>query len=238
MRNPEYSSTDPNSGDVSFRGPLSIEKGDHSNMPSRTQAYAPGFERGHVNASSLGGLNTRDNVVPQHADLNHQAYLSVEKGERSALESGAKINSEKTAVVNSQPGERPSSFMINDSVTYADGHTEAIHHSFTNESYADQSSWNAESASLPTTFEGPNPGDGLRNSMDSESYAELMEQTDASLPNLDAEYAQADFSGMPESTADSSSSVSVDSASDAASGSAGCSADAGSGDGGVSAGCD
>ena len=132
MHNSEFSSVDPKTGDVTYSGPLSVEKGNHSHMPSRTEAYLPGDERGHVNASSLGGVNSRSNVVAQHADVNHGAYLSVEKGERAALQNGATIESEKTAVVNSQPGDRPSSFTINDSVTYSDGHTESIHHSFTN----------------------------------------------------------------------------------------------------------
>ena len=69
-------------------------------------------------------------------------------------------------------------------MTYEDGHTEIIHLSFTNEAYADQEAWNALSASLPGTFEGENPGDGLRSSMSSEEYAALMEQTDAELPGI------------------------------------------------------
>lgn len=197
MRNPEYSSVNQNTGDVTYNGPLSLEEGDHSHMPSRTGAYLPGDERFHVNASSLGGDNSRHNIVAGHRDVNHGAYLSVEKGERTALQNGATIESEKTAVVNSQPGDRPSTFTVNDSVTYPNGHTESIHHSFTNESYADQAAWNDMSASLPGTFDAPNPGDGLRDSMDSESYASLMESTDAELPGLDAEYAPADVSGIP-----------------------------------------
>ena len=39
-------------GNVSWNGELSIQKGDHSNMPYRTDAYLPGDERGHINASS------------------------------------------------------------------------------------------------------------------------------------------------------------------------------------------
>ena len=250
MRNPEYSSVNPNTGDVTYNGPLSLEKGDHSHMPSRTDAYLPGDERGHVNASSLGGINSRANVVAQHSDVNHGAYLSVEKGERSALQNGATIESEKTAVVNSHPGDRPTTFTVNDSVTYPDGHTESIHHSFTNESYADQAAWNDMSASLPGTFDAPNPGDGLRGSMDGESYASLMESTDAEMPGLAEDYAPADFSGVPDSTDLASASAdigvgddtgagdcSADSGGDGGSSDAG-GADAGSGDGGASADAD
>lgn len=235
MRNSEYSSIDPKTGDVTYNGPLSLEKGDHSHMPSRTEAYLPGDERGHINASSLGGNNSKANIAPQHADLNHGAYLSVENGERAALQNGASIESEKTAVVNSQPGDRPSSFTINDSVTYSDGHTETIHHSFTNESYADQSSWNDTAASLPGAFDAANPGDGLRSLMDTESYAALMDETDATLPTLDADYAPADFSGVPDSadTSSDSSDIGADADGDCDGDTSG--ADAGDGDGGASA---
>lgn len=234
MRNPGYSSVNPNTGDVTYNGPISLEKGDHSHMPSRTDAYLPGDERGHVNASSLGGVNSRANVVAQHSDVNHGAYLSVEKGERTALQNGATIESEKTAVVNSQVGDRPTAFTVNDSVTYPDGHTESIHHSFTNESYADQAAWNDMSASLPGTFDGENPGDGLRGSMDTESYSSLMDATDAEMPGLDADYAPADFSGVPDSA--ETSSVSADVGADSDAGSGDCVADTGSDAGGTDAG--
>lgn len=232
MRNPEYSSVNPNTGDVTYNGLLSLEKGDHSHMPNRTGAYLPGDERFHVNASSLGGDNSRNNIVAGHRDVNHGAFLSVEKGERTALQNGATIESEKTAVVNSQPGDRPSTFTVNDSVTYPDGHTESIHHSFANESHADQAAWNDMSASLPGTFDAPNPGDGLRDSMDSESYASLMESTDAELPELDIEYAPADFSGMP--GLDDMTCASADTEIDTDAGGNAGSADLGDGDGGLS----
>lgn len=235
MRNPEYSSVDPTTGNVTYTGLLSLEKSDHTHMPIRTNAYLPDDERGHVNASSLGGINSRANVVAQHSDLNHGAYLSVEKGERTALQNGTTIESEKTAVVNGQPGDRPSTFTVNDSITYPDGHTESIHHSFTNESYANQAAWNDISASLTGTFDAPNPGDGLRGSMDSESYASLMESTDAEMPGLAEGYAPADFSGVPASTDTASASADIGVGYDTGSG--GCSADSGGNAGSTDAGC-
>jgi len=69
MRNPNYSTVDQHTGDVTYKGPLESMKGNHNNMPARTEAYLPGDERGHVNASSLGGVNTKDNVVAQHHDV-------------------------------------------------------------------------------------------------------------------------------------------------------------------------
>ncbi len=210
MHSSEYSSVDPANGNVTWEGPLSLEKGNHSGMPSRTDAYLPGDERGHVNASSLGGGNTTSNIVAQHHDLNHGGYLSVENGERNAMQNGAVIDSEKTAFVDSQPGDRPSTFTVNDTVTYADGHSETIHNSFTNESNADQVEWNDISSSLPGTYDAPNPGDSLRESMSSEEYADLMEATDATLLDLGTDYAPSDFSGDPYASAENESDISTD----------------------------
>lgn len=184
-------------GNVIWEGDLQITKGDHTNMPSRTEAYLPGDERGHVNASSLCGSNLRSNIVPQNADVNHGAYYSMERGERTALQNDASIHSTKTAVVNGKPGDRPEAFMVSDNITYADGHTESIHHSFANASYAEQQVWNDESASIPDTFEASNPSDGLRSTMSISDYASLMEATDAELPGIAEDYAAADFNGIP-----------------------------------------
>lgn len=229
MRSNSYSSTNPENGNVTWEGPLSLEKGNHDHMPSRTDAYLPGDERGHVNASSLGGNNTTDNIVPQNADVNHGGYYSMEQGERTALKNGATIDSTKTAIVDGRPGDRPNAFLVNDSVTYSDGHTEIVSNSFTNESYADQQAWNDLSASLPDTFDAPNPGDGLRDSMSTEEYADLMESTDAYLPDIADDYAPSDSSGLPGSddvSADDDADASTDTgASSGDDGGADCSSD-------------
>ena len=190
---------DPDNGDVSWEGELFLQKGDHSNMPQRTDAYLPGDERGHLNASSLGGTNDPNNVVPQNADLNHGAYYSMEQGERTALQNGASINSSKIAIVDSEPGNRPDVFMITDNVTYADGHSELISHSFINESTATQEAWNNYSVAFPDTFDVQNSVDALGISMSNAEYAELMEATDAEIPGIAEDYAAADFSGIPSS---------------------------------------
>ena len=240
MRNPENSSVNPNTGDVTYKGPLSLEKGNHSHMPSKTTAYQSNDIRFHVNASSLGGVNNRSNVVAGHNDVDKGAWSAVEKGERTALQNGATIESEKTAVVNSQPGDRPSTFTVNDSITYPAGQTESIHLSVPIERAAGRAGGSDMAAAVLGTFDGPNPGDGLRGSMDSESYASLMESTDAELPGLDADYAPADFSGTPAADV-ASDAIGVDVGSDTGTGD--CSADsggadAGGGDGGASADAD
>lgn len=237
MRNPDNYSIDPDTGNVSFNGLLSPEKGDHSNMPNTTEAYLPGDERGHVNASSLGGINSEANVVPQNYDLNHGAYYSMEKGERTALQKGASIESSKTAVVNAHPGDRPEAFIVSDTVTYADGHTESIHHSFTNASNAQQQAWNEQAAALPGAYDAPNPGDGLRASMNTESYSALTEANDAQVPGISDDYAPSDFSGMPGAAADSAVDSDVCSGA-AAAGSSSSGTDTGADTGGTDAGAD
>lgn len=206
MKN-SYNTVDEKTGTVNYNGPSEITKGNHNGMPSRTDAYLPGDERGHVQASSLGGSNTAANVVPQNADVNHGAYYSMEQGERNALNDGAQIHSDKTAYVSSQPGQRPDAFMVNDEITYADGHMETVHLSFQNEGYAEQEAWNEQSAALLGTFDAPNPDDGLRSSMTSDEYGNLMNETDQALPGISDEYAPADFSGAPSSELDANSST-------------------------------
>lgn len=200
MRESKYSFVNPENGDVSYKGPLEITKSDHGGMTSRTEAYLPGDERGHVCASSLSpyAANTAVNVVPQNgSDINHGSWLHTENGERVTLQNGASIYSEKTAYVDGQVGDRPHTFTVNDHITYADGHSEQIHFSFLNESYADQQAFNDLSASLPGAFEGVNPEDALRAEMDTAQYAELMESSDALLPGIAEDYTAADYSGMP-----------------------------------------
>ena len=216
MNSDKHSSVDEHTGSITWRGDLSIEKGNHSHMPARTDVYLPGDERGHINASSLGGANSPDNVVAQNYDVNHGAYYSMEEGERSTLKNGGMISSEKTAVVDAQPGGRPDVFMVSDHVTYSDGHTESVHHSFTNASYAEQQAWNDQSAALPDTFDAPNPGNVLADSMTGAEYAELMEDTDACLPGIAEDYEAAsagstvDAAGSTVDSTDSDSSCDAD----------------------------
>lgn len=221
----DYSSIDSKTGTVRYDGPIEIRLGDHSNMPSRTYAYLPTDERGHVQASSLGGSNGRENIVPQSADLNHGSYTFMEQAERMALKDGT-IHSEKIAFASNQPGQRPDAFIVNDQVTYADGTTQDVHLSFANLTNAEQDQMNAEAASLPAE-DYPNPGDGLRDSMSAEAYAELMEETDAQLPSISDEYAEADYSGVPTSAEAWDSDFSSDTDSSPSADCDGTSADAG-----------
>jgi len=150
----------------------------------------------------------------------------MEQAERTALKDGT-IHSEKIAFASNQPGQRPDAFIVNDQVTYADGTTQDVHLSFANLTNAEQDQMNAESTSLPAE-DSPNPGDGLRDSLGSpEAYAELMEETDAQLPSVSDEYADADYSGVPASAEAWDSDFASDADSSSAADCDGASADAG-----------
>lgn len=182
---------DSRTGSITYTGSSEVTKGNHNNMPARTDAYLNTDERGHIQASSLSGNNRPDNVVPQSADLNHGGYYSMEQGERTALKTGT-IESEKTAYVSNQPGNRPDAFIVNDYVTYSDGQTQAIHLSFSNLTNAEQEGMNAESSNQAADmFDAlPNPGDTLRDTMSTAEYTALMEETDAILPNISDMYTE------------------------------------------------
>lgn len=234
MSHKNYNSVDPKTGTVTYRGPSEITKGNHSHMPSRTEAYLETDERGHIQASSLGGYNNRNNVVPQSADLNHGGYYSMEQGERTALKNGSTVQSEKIAYASVQSGSRPDAFMVNDTITYADGKTQNIHLSFANMTNAQQEGVNAESVVQCTDMfaEYANPEDTLRENIPTAEYTELMEETDTILPNISdmfdehvsassisvEETAEWDFDTVVESSAESGvdcvcdNSVEVDSA--------------------------
>lgn len=207
-----YNHVDPETGNVTYRGTSELTKGNHNNMPSRTDAYLSTDERGHIQASSLGGSNKSDNVVAQSADLNHGGYYQMEEGERAALKNGATIESEKIAYVNGQPGDRPSAFMVNDTITYADGQTQTVNLSFANMTNAEQEALNAESIAYASELmdETPNPGDSLRASMSSAEYAQLMEETDAALPGVADMYDQHSTAGSPSAASDNAASAQWD----------------------------
>ena len=194
-----YTVVDPNTGTITSHGNLEVTKGNHKGMPSRTSAYLPGDERGHIQASSLGGSNDPSNIVPQHHDVNRYGWRDMERGETDALKNGATIDSTKIAHVDGKSGDRPSAFMVNDKITYPDGHTENVHLSFSNESYADQAEEERIVASLgDEIYDAPNP-DAARESMSPEEYKALMEEANQVDFDIRDEYAPADYSGLPPS---------------------------------------
>ena len=204
MKENSYNTIDPETGTKAYNGPSELTKGNHDHMPARDGSYLPTDERGHIQASSLGGSNNPDNITPQAKDLNHGAYYSMEAAERDALRNGSTIDSEKIAFSSNQPGNRSDAFMVNDTITFADGQTQEVHLSFSNMQNSEQAAINEEATAQTSDMMDafPNPGDGLRDSMSPEEYSALMEQTDAALPNIADHFVEWDYQGAPGSTAE------------------------------------
>ena len=197
----------PETGTTTNTSDLQITPGNHDNMPARTEAYEPTDERGHNNASSVDGSNEKNNVFPQSRDLNHGAYLQMEKGEKDVLKANGNIHSEKTAFISNQPGGRPDAFIVNDHVTHANGVTQDVHFSFTNLSNAEQESMNASLQNHTDMLNDPNPGDTLRDHMSAEEYSHLMETTDSSMPGIRDSYSNDWTSGISADTLNTSDAV-------------------------------
>ncbi len=179
---------DCNTGTKIYNGSSEMTKSNRSGMAAKDSSYPPFYERGHIQAASLGGTNGKENIAPMAKDLNHHSYLSVENGEKSALKKGYTVQSEKIAYASVQPGHMPDSFLVNDKVTYANGQTQEIHHSFANMMNAEQENLNATLSNYSEALNVPNPSDTLRENMSMDEYANLMEKTDDELPNLKDEY--------------------------------------------------
>ena len=186
-------SVDPITGTKIYNGSSELTKGNHDHMPKRTDAYLSTDERGHIQASSLGGTNNEDNITPQAKDLNHGAYYQMEQGERNALKQGHTIESEKIAYSSVQPGNRPDAYIVNDTITYADGQKQEIHHSFANMMNNEQENLNASLNEHSDMLDVSNPNDSLREQMTTDEYANLMEKTDAELPNIRDTYEQCTY---------------------------------------------
>lgn len=191
--NAGYSTVNLHTGTKTYVGPSVVTKGNHSHMPARDSSYLTTDERGHIQASSLSGDNSKVNIVPQAKDLNHGAYLSVENGERDALVKGNTIETEKVAFSSNQPGHRPDAFMVNDTITMSNGQQQEVHHSFANMQNSEQEHLNAELDRHSDMLDAPNPGDTLRDGMSTEEYTELMEVTDNELMDLRDEYQVDEF---------------------------------------------
>lgn len=204
MADNNHNFVDPATGTKAYNGPSTLTKGNHDHMPARDGSYLTTDERGHIQASSLGGSNKPENIAPQAKDLNHGSWYNMEAAERDALRNGSTIDSEKTAFSSNQPGSRADAFTVNDTITFLDGQTQTVNLSFANMQNSEQAAINEEVNTQASDMldEFPNPGDGLRDSMSPEEYSALMEQTDAALPNIADHFGEWDYQGAPGSTAE------------------------------------
>lgn len=173
-----------------YSGESQIVKGNHSGMPKRDDSYLETDERGHIQASSLGGDNSRNNIVPQSKDVNHGGYSSMERGERYSLKHGNTIQSEKMALASNQPGNRPDVFIVNDTIVSPNGKEQNVHLSFSNINYKGQEEM--DKISTEQAYElfdvYPNSVSPSRELITNEKYAEIMEGTDKYTPSIQDMY--------------------------------------------------
>lgn len=169
-----------------FYGENYLSESNDKGMKKKDGSYEITDHRGHIQASSQGGSNSIENITPQSRNVNQIGYRAMERGETAVLKSGGSVYSEKIAYASNQPGYRPDAYIVNDTVTYADGRTQNVHTSYTNLQYDEQTKleneFMRENADMLDAYE--NPGDTLRESMDAKEYTSLMEETDNALPGV------------------------------------------------------
>ncbi len=180
----DYTVTDNRSITASGNVPSSGEK-------CGTRVTPPGMEagdhRGHIIAASHNGVNAQYNMTAQVGDLNQGAYRTVERTETDLARQGCDVHTEKTAYV-STPSGKPDAYMVNDTITAPDGTTQHVNLSFSNLSQAEQTEMNDYIDNNVDMTEGIANPDPLRESMTTEEYSQLMEETDAQLPTIEEEY--------------------------------------------------
>lgn len=200
MSKGDSANTKDNNGTIVYSDDSVLTKGNHSGMPKRTEAYKPTDERGHIQASSLGGDNTKDNVVPMDKELNHGAYYQMESKEREILNNGGKIHSEKIAYVSTQMGQRPDAFMVNDTIVFPDGSKQTVHLSFQNDPVQEQEEWLEilkEQPDFTECYDNVNP---LKEMMTDEEYAKLMDETEELLSDIKDDYTEQIYVEFPENS--------------------------------------
>lgn len=142
-----------------------------------------GDHRGHVIAAQEGGPNKGYNMTAQNGNLNQGQYKTVENTEAALANQGYNVNVSKTAFVSNQEGGRPDAYLINDAIIAPDGKTQSVNLSFQNESRAEQEAQNQfleNEVDIDNSL-NINP---LRDTMNTEEYSSLMEETNSSLPSL------------------------------------------------------
>lgn len=174
---------------------------------AQVQIKAGGTERlstdhgGHIISAAANGPAIPENLTAQDAHLNQGPFKSMENAEQRLLAHDASIQTERTAFVSGQhspTGSRSDVYMVNDEITYADGQTQNVHLSFANLSVSEQENLNQALDAHTDMLHMLNPGDGLREELTPEEYAELMEETDHSLPNIKDEFIEQTYLSFPE----------------------------------------
>lgn len=182
-----YTYTVEDNGTVTAKGTVSEDPASRKGMSS---IHPDGYDsktddKGHLIAAREGGVAADYNVSAQDRGLNRGAYKTIENSEVDLANKGYTVETEKTAYV-SNPGEKPSAYMVNDTITTPDGKTHTVNNSFTNLSKSEMDEIDKSMQDIPMD-DYPNP-DPLRESMTPEEYNQLMGETDQYLGSVKDDY--------------------------------------------------
>lgn len=181
-------------GTVTATGALQDKMASRKGMPKKAggSLREAGDHNGHGVAARFNGPPIRANISAQNGKLNQGEFKRMENAEAAVLKDGGKITTERIAYSSRKAADgsvRPDAYMINDRVK-KDGELQNVHFSFTNISPEKQAEMNAivQAQDIPEQ-----QSDELREQMTPQQYAELMQKTDKSLPDIKGEYAQSEI---------------------------------------------
>lgn len=182
-------------GTVTATGALQDKMASRKGMPKKAggSLREAGDHNGHGVAARFNGPPIGANISAQNGKLNQGAFKRMENAEAAVLKDGGKITTERIAYSSRKAADgsvRPDAYMINDRVIYKDGERQNLHQCFANLSPKEQAEMNAivQAQDIPEL-----QSDALREQMPPQQYAELMQETDKSLPDIKGEYAQSEI---------------------------------------------
>lgn len=175
-------------GTITANGKVEADNGVKCGTRTTPDGMKYGDQRGHIIAAREGGVNKNFNMTAQDGKLNQGAYKTAEKAEIDLAKQGYDVQTSKTAFVSNQLGGRPDAYMVNDTISL-DGKTQDVHMSFQNMSPQEQQDMNEQSAEafaqMSSEFSNP---DSRPEGMTENEYADLMKETDMSLPSVKDEF--------------------------------------------------
>ncbi len=174
-----YTFTTYSDGSVKAEGTLQNEQASRSGMSQITPAGydSSHSDKGHLVAARENGPADPANVFTQDRHVNRSTFSTIEKQEARLMNEGCTIQTDRTACVD-QPGQAPSAFIINDTITTPEGQSHSVHEYVENLSPEEQAEiqtefdrLDAENAFSYDAF--PNP---LPEGMTREEYDAILDE--------------------------------------------------------------
>lgn len=189
-----YEFTIDDSGSITAKGELQSGKAERTafNAEKNGVLMTEGTQKGHLVPARQNGPTIKGNITAQDGHLNQSTIKKLENAETRLItnkENPVRIQSERTAFAKNQKKDglvKPDAYMYNETLTFADGKTETVHLSFSNQSKADQAAQNA----LVNSMNADHMDSSRPSWMSAAEYNDLMEKTNAELPGIAQEFTQ------------------------------------------------